>query len=498
VKRSNQQTNLAGQLEEKSWTHWAFLVATCVGATFGLVAGLAPLVRRRLDAPWPWPHSELVLLGGLLLAVSVLTFYLTHMQRRIVRLRVELSAKNEPIEPPPAAERIALLDNASDLRSMNRRLSGLFRLLRQFTDNFAHEFRTPLTVITESVSALRDELGHDIVPEQRDYLDTVMRRVDDLRVMVDDLLDISRIEAGILCTFRKQCCMADIIADVRARLERKASQSGVTLEVEVEPDLPTLYCDPENVAHVVANLVLNAFKFCDDGGHVVLRCRIHPDGRQVTVSVADDGPGIAPEHMIAIFEPFQQFGPNLGTSTQGFGLGLHVVRELVHLNLGEVRVQSEAGRGSVFSFTLPSTDPSTLLGNYIRRLQGFRSSTDSVSLLSIAIDAVVTPGVTNEVEQFLQRQIRRTDLLLRTRPETWFLVAATGEEGSHLMLKRLRTAYREAHAVRSVLPEIRWRIDGTWRIDERTAQEIGHRVAMAAPDALSEASKRPASHSRAP
>lgn len=188
-------------------------------------------------------------------------------------------------------------------------------------------------------------------------------------------------------------------------------------------------------------------------------------------------------------EPFEQFETNPRTSTKGFGLGLHVVRELVHLNLGEVNVQSQQGRGCTFCFTIPSTDPGTLVGNYVKRLKGFRSSAEFVSLLAVRIDAVVTPAVTTELEQFLQRQIRLTDLLLRSHPETWFLLAATGDDGVHPMLRRLRRALREAREARAALPEIRWHVEGTRSRCERSVHEIVSRVGVTWPGTAPSASR---------
>lgn len=326
------------------------------------------------------------------------------------------------------------------LEGKNTRLSELYETAHQFVDNVSHEFRTPLTVIKEFTSIIRDGLAGEVSDEQREYLEIVLNRVDDLSTMVDDMLDISKLEAGVLGVCRRECQVEDIIRGVRTTLERKAVASKVSLKIALDDDLPAVYCDPEKIGRVIINLTVNALKFSNEGGHVSVWARRDSDGSQLLIGVTDDGPGIAPENVRAIFERFRQVEGNVRASTKGFGLGLNIAKELVHMNFGDIALESELGRGSTFSFTLPAAEPTTLLPLYFKRV-----CSPSVLLLCATVNATSDQEVLDEVEQFLQRQLRRSDLLFRADAGRWLIVAATKEEESGPMMSRLECARREAN-----------------------------------------------------
>jgi diguanylate cyclase (GGDEF)-like protein len=326
------------------------------------------------------------------------------------------------------------------LEGKNTRLSELYETAHQFVDNVSHEFRTPLTVIKEFTSIIRDGLAGPVSDEQKEYLEIVMNRVDDLSTMVDDMLDISKLEAGVLGVWRRQCVVEDIIKSVRTTLERKAVASKVELSIEVDEDLPPVYCDPEKIGRVIINLTVNALKFSNEGGHVKVRVGRDAGESRLVIGVTDDGPGIAPENLRAIFERFRQVEGNVRASTKGFGLGLNIAKELVHMNFGDIAVESELGQGSTFSFTLPTAEPTALLSRYFQRV-----CSPSVALLSATVEATDDPKLLGDIEQFIQRQLRRSDLLFQAGAGHWLIVAATKEEEYGPMMNRLENARVEAN-----------------------------------------------------
>ena len=287
--------------------------------------------------------------------------------------------------------------------------------------------------------------------EQNEYLEIVLNRVDDLSTMVDDMLDISKLEAGVLGACRCECQVSDIIENVRTTLQRKAIASKVSLDIALDEDLPTVYCDPEKIGRVIINLTVNALKFSNEGGHVQVWARRDSKESQLVIGVTDDGPGIALENVRAIFERFRQVEGNVRTSTKGFGLGLNIAKELVHMNFGEIAVESELGRGSTFSFSVPVADPSALLSRYFTRI-----CSPSVELLCATAEVNSDQELLMDVEQFLQRQLRRSDLLFRAGMGRWLIVAASKEGESGPMMNRLQNARLEANRNRPVgaLPEV--------------------------------------------
>jgi signal transduction histidine kinase len=331
------------------------------------------------------------------------------------------------------------------LKKANLKLSDLYNTAHQFVDNVSHEFRTPLAVIKDFASILHEGLAGAVNEEQKEYLGIVINRVDDLAVMVDDMLDISKLEAGLLCVARQEASLERIFEDVRTTLERKAAANGAALKISVASAVPTVYCDAEKIGRVITNLAVNAFKFSDKDGEVSLWARHDPKKSQVVVGVTDKGPGIAPENAKAIFDRFKQVGGDIRSSTKGFGLGLNIVKELVHLNFGDITVESKLGKGSTFAFTIPTFDPPKVLERFMERIDQFRNGSSFVSLITARAVPEADAVLNGDVEQFLQSQLRRTDLMFKAGNGKWLLGAATSQQQLDQVLVRLGEAWKDAN-----------------------------------------------------
>jgi PAS domain S-box-containing protein len=302
------------------------------------------------------------------------------------------------------------------LTSTNQRLSTMYETAHHFVDNVAHEFRTPLTVIKEFASIMEEGLVGELNAEQSDYLRVICARVDDLNGLVNDMLDLSRLEAGLIGVARRECAISDIVGRAAPILERRAKASNVEFAVEMEPDLPALFCDPEKIGRVLINLGINAFKYGGDKGGVRLWARRSENPREIVIGVTDRGPGIPAEKLEMIFERFKQAG-GLRDTAKGFGLGLSIVRELADLNLGEIAVESKVGEGTTFSLTLPVFDPPAIVARYIAKLARERTSSFYVSDIRISV-----ADAADDCEPFLQQQVKREDLLMRLGPDSWILL----------------------------------------------------------------------------
>jgi signal transduction histidine kinase len=354
------------------------------------------------------------------------------------------------------------------LEKKNRRLTELYNTAHQFVDNVSHEFRTPLTVIKEFTAILRDGLAGGLNDEQRTYLDIVADRVADLTFMVNDMLDSSKLEAGLLGLVRERHQPRQIVERVRDTLERKAAANSVALEVTLD-DLPAVYCDAEKIGRVLLNLTVNAIKFSPEGTRVRLWGRHAPEQGEVVFGVSDEGPGISPENLGAVFERFRQVGGNVKASTKGVGLGLSIAKELVHLHFGEITVASELGRGSTFSFTVPTAEPAHVLEHYLKRVKDLRQGSAFVSLVLGWVDPEVEPDRTEEVNEYLQYLMRRNDLVFRSTTHRWLLVLASSEPELADALRRLDNAWEEANCNRPAqpLPALHLAARGTWAIPDQ-------------------------------
>ncbi len=362
----------------------------------------------------------------------------------------------------------ALLDHR------NKRLAQVCETAHQFVDHVSHEFRTPLTVIKEFVSIMRDGLAGSVTSQQREYLEIVDDRADDLAIIVDDMLDVSRLEAGLLSVWRRKANVQDIVENVSPLLERKAQVKKATFTVELEENLPIVFCDPEKIGRVIVNLVANAIKFCKDEGEVTLWARPAAEGSEVVIGVTDNGAGIAPENLRLIFERFHQVEGACHRSTKGFGLGLSIAKELVNINFGQIEAQSEPGKGSTFSFTLPAWNPVELAIRCLDRLEQIDRSDDEPSQVMLAVatvEPVLEERANGVVDEFLSHSLHSSDLALRIRPNKWLIIARCREGEADLTLDRLLTAWNEANRNRpsGLLPKIHLRSKGTW--DVRTGRE---------------------------
>ena len=356
--------------------------------------------------------------------------------------------------------------NESLLRK-NRRLARFQETAYQFVDHVSHEFRTPLTVIKEFASIMHDGLAGEVNDQQREFLRIVNDRADDLAIIVDDMLDVGKLESGLLSLWRKPSRIEDVFAEVLPALRRKAAIKNIALESSIDADLPRVFCDGEKVGRVIVNLVVNAIKFSGDDGSVRLWARHDGEGADVVVGISDDGPGIAPEDLKPIFDRFHQLDSATRGSTKGFGLGLTVAKELVHHHFGDIDVESRLGRGSTFSFTVPAWDPSELAVRCLRRIERVPETSGHAALIAAQLDSPTDSAVCNVVDEFLQHSFRRTSLVVPVPPDRWAIVTdCDAAEDIAERLDRVRESWEEINRGRSAVrpPQLRLRAEGTWSV----------------------------------
>ena len=222
----------------------------------------------------------------------------------------------------------------------------------QFLSILSHELRTPLNAIQGFGSILEDELAGPLTPQQHAYLKKILHGSDVLLALVNDLLDMSRIQAGKFSLTISQMRLQEAIADVTGSLDALAQRKGQTLTVDVPADLPAIQADEQRVCQALTNLIGNAVKFTHEGGHIRVQARVER-GRFLLIEIEDDGPGIAPDDIPRLFQRFTQLDMSLTRHAGGTGLGLSITKALVEAHGGEIGVRSRPGAGSTFWFTLP-------------------------------------------------------------------------------------------------------------------------------------------------
>ena len=233
-----------------------------------------------------------------------------------------------------------------------------------FLSTVSHELRTPLTSVLGFAKIIRRRLEERLFPliadDDRKVVQTKQQVLDNLGVVVsegerltkliDDVLDLAKIEAGKFTWNMASVSMADVIERATSATSSLFEAKKLTLVRELEPDLPSITGDQDRLIQVVINLISNAVKFTDSG---TIKCALHRDGDNLVVSVTDSGIGIAPADQPKVFEKFKQVGDTLTDKPKGTGLGLPICKEIVEYHGGRVWVESDLGKGSTFSFTLP-------------------------------------------------------------------------------------------------------------------------------------------------
>ena len=227
----------------------------------------------------------------------------------------------------------------------------------RFLSNMTHEFRSPLNSIISLSRMLADRLDGELTPEQERQVGYIRKAAGDLASLVDDLLDLAKVEAGKMTLRVEPFDLKGLFASLRGTLRPLLSQNSVVSLVFVEPDeVPILQSDESKLSQILRNLISNALKYTERGE---VRVSAEMDGaNQVVISVADTGIGIAPEHQERVFEEFEQVEGAHQLKAKGTGLGLPLARKLTELLAGSITLKSDLGLGSTFFIRLPVAHPS--------------------------------------------------------------------------------------------------------------------------------------------
>jgi GAF domain-containing protein len=238
-----------------------------------------------------------------------------------------------------------------EIADKSRQLEAASRHKSEFLANMSHELRTPLNAILGFSEVLAERMFGEVNEKQAEYLQDILSSGRHLLSLINDILDLSKVEAGRLELELGRFHLPTALDNALTLVRERATRHGITLTQSMDVGVGDIVADERKVKQILLNLLSNAVKFTPEGGRVALTATA-ADG-VITIAVSDTGIGIAPEDQAAIFEEFRQVGREDARKQEGTGLGLTLAKKFVELHGGRIGVQSQVGQGSTFSFTLP-------------------------------------------------------------------------------------------------------------------------------------------------
>ncbi|MGH7258860.1 MAG: sensor histidine kinase [Nitrospiraceae bacterium] len=316
----------------------ATAILLCAGiAIWGTLWGFGPFARGS-------PNESLLMLQAFMAVIAVTALALTVGVSEQKRVEQALDQLNQTLER-------RIQDRTSTLQVAVEQLQELDRLKSAFVTIVSHELRTPLTSIKGLVENMLQELTGPLNDKQTHYLSRIQLNAERLTRMLNELLDLSKIEAGKMEILRSSMSLYELFADLLEGFQPLAQLKSISMEVAPTEGIPTIHADRDKLYEVLANLLDNAIKFTPSGGRVQIGAQIL-DSRYIKVGVSDTGCGISDEHLLKIFDKFYRVQSS-SEHVAGSGLGLAITRGLVELHGGTIAVESASGKGSHFYFTLP-------------------------------------------------------------------------------------------------------------------------------------------------
>jgi signal transduction histidine kinase len=335
---------------------------------------------------------------------------------------------------------------AEELRMEIERHIKLDKLKDDFINTVSHELRTPLSITKEAISLILEKVQGEINDQQTEILTIAKNNIERLARIINGLLDVSKIEAGKVELRKEEIDVQALVREVAQSFEGKAQEKGLDLKLSLPERTILAYADEDKLAQIFTNLIDNAVKFTAAGS---IQIRAEETEGSIECRVRDTGIGIIPEDLPKIFDRFTQFGRKDGPGEKGTGLGLSIVKGLVEVHGGEIRVESEVGKGTEVIFTLPRLSFNERLQEYLSSM--IQEAADRRGVFSLIVFSVSdmadllsrspekTEAGMKDLERVLRRSLRRSaDTVMYDQGRYYLILPETKKKDVPFVLERMK------------------------------------------------------------
>lgn len=333
-----------------------------------------------------------------------------------------------------------------EIEQKNKKLQDLDQIKSDFVSTVSHELRTPLSIVKEGISIVLDGITGRINKDQRKFLNMGRENMDRLTRIINNLLDISKIEAGRMTIKKKSVDINKLLEDFSFSAEPKIKKKGLKLQFSIPKNQIMVFADEDAIISLVTNLVGNAMKFTKKG-HIAVSLKEKKN--MVECSIVDTGIGIAKNNLPKLFGKFEQFSRKPGSGEKGTGLGLSISKAIIRIHDGRIWVESVLNKGTKFTFTLPKYSDEIMLRDHVGveikaameddyRMSVISMSIDNVNQLDQELGHEKLKSVLNNMEGVLQKGLRRTkDSVFGSDRELIVILTECSKENIMLVQKRL-------------------------------------------------------------
>jgi two-component sensor histidine kinase len=339
-----------------------------------------------------------------------------------------------------------------ELEDSIQELRKLDEIKSEFVSVASHELRTPLAAIKNAVQLILTGKTGAINETQVKFLSMAERNINRLMNILNDLLSLSRIESGKMTMKFEDLDLRGLIEFIHSSFKTQTDGKSIRLQMELPPKVPTVYADREKLEQVLTNLMGNAIKFTPEGGEIVISAKPYDgNGSHMAVSVKDTGAGIPADQLDKIFEKFHQVEGSLQRSVGGTGLGLAIAKGLVEAHQGKIFVESEVGKGSRFTFTLPISQGEkkelpfrSVLDREFRRAQENHSPL-TLFLFEVEEGEETNAAFLEETEKEMKKCLcRKADILYRREGEKrWAAICEADRKGAGVIRQRIAENFKK-------------------------------------------------------